>query len=270
VPTHKIQHKSDEVNIMYDNDWRRTTVGEFAPFVYGKSLPAFKRNRFGSVPVFGSNGIVGYHDCALTDGPAVIIGRKGTVGALQYSATPCWPIDTTFFVSGKDCELTRFQYYALKALDLHKMNIDSAVPELNRKVAHSRDLWVPSENRQRGIAQILGALDDKIELNRRMNQTLEDMARALFKSWFVDFEPVRAKMDGRWLPDKSLPGLPVELYDLFSDRLIDSELGMIPDTWQISTLGSCFNLTMGQTPPPSDTYNDYKGKGMTSPVLIWI
>ena len=78
---------------------------------------------------------------------------------------------------------------------------------------------------QRAIAHILGTLDDKIELNRRMNETLEEMARALFKSWFVDFDPVRAKMEGRWRPGESLSGLPAEHYDLFPDRLVDSELG---------------------------------------------
>jgi len=84
---------------------------------------------------------------------------------------------------------------------------------------------LPPLSEQRAIAHALGTLDDKIELNRRMNETLEAMARALFKSWFVDFEPVRAKMEGRWRRGESLPGLPAEHYDLFPDRLVDSELG---------------------------------------------
>ncbi len=84
---------------------------------------------------------------------------------------------------------------------------------------------------QRAIAHILGTLDDKIELNRRMSETLEAMARALFKSWFVDFDPVRAKAEGRD------PGLPQPLADLFPDRLVDSELGEIPEGWEVGTLG---------------------------------
>ena len=80
---------------------------------------------------------------------------------------------------------------------------------------------------QRAIAHILGTLDDKIELNRRMNETLEAMARALFKSWFVDFDPVRAKADDRD------PGLPKPLADLFPARLVDSELGEIPEGWEV-------------------------------------
>ncbi len=95
---------------------------------------------------------------------------------------------------------------------------------------------------QRAIAHILGTLDDKIELNRRMNETLEEMARALFKSWFVDFEPVRAKMEGRWRRGESLPGLPADLYDLFPDRLVDSELGEVPEGWGVRGLREISNL----------------------------
>ena len=85
---------------------------------------------------------------------------------------------------------------------------------------------VPPLPEQRAIAHVLGTLDDKIELNRRMNETLEEMARALFKSWFVDFEPVRAKMEGRWLPRRVPPRPPrPALHHLFPDRLVDSELG---------------------------------------------
>ena len=97
---------------------------------------------------------------------------------------------------------------------------------------------IPPLPEQRAIAHMLGTLDDKIELNRRMNETLESMARALFKSWFVDFDPVRAKMDGRWRPGESLPGLPAHLYDLFPDRLVDSDLGSIPEGWEVRALGA--------------------------------
>lgn len=89
---------------------------------------------------------------------------------------------------------------------------------------------------QRAIAHILGTLDDKIELNRQQNETLEAMARALFKAWFVDFEPVRAKMEGRWQRGQSLPGLPAHLYNLFPERLVESELGEIPEGWQVTSL----------------------------------
>ena len=95
------------------------------------------------------------------------------------------------------------------------------------------EIPLPSLAEQRAIAHVLGTLDDKIELNRWMNETLEATARALFKSWFVDFDPVRAKTDGRWHRGESLPGLPADLYDLFPDRLVDSELGEIPEGWEV-------------------------------------
>jgi len=101
----------------------------------------------------------------------------------------------------------------------------------------SLEIPLPPLPEQRAIAHILGTLDDKIELNRLMSQTLEQMARALFKAWFVDFEPVRAKMEGRWKRGQSLPGLPAHLYDLFPNRLVDSELGEIPEGWRIVEIG---------------------------------
>ncbi len=219
------------------NGWREVTLGDFAPFTYGKGLRTGDRNPSGDVPVIGSNGIIGYHDTPLTKGPTIVIGRKGTVGAVHYFPVPCWPIDTTFFITGGDSDLLKFRYYAIKSLPLQEMNADSAVPGLNRNDAHACLVRVPDEAEQRAIAHILGTLDDKIELNRRMNETLEAMARALFKSWFVDFEPVRAKMEGRWQRGESLPGLPAEHYDLFPDRLVDSELGEIPEGWGVKGLG---------------------------------
>ena len=98
-------------------------------------------------------------------------------------------------------------------------------------------LTLPPIDEQCAIAHILGTLDDKIELNRRMNETLEAMARALFKSWFVDFDPVRAKAEGRWRKGETLPGLPADLYNLFPQSFVDSELGEIPKGWQVGYLG---------------------------------
>ena len=99
---------------------------------------------------------------------------------------------------------------------------------------------LPPLQEQRAIAHILGTLDDKIELNRRMNETLEAMARALFKSWFVDFDPVRAKAEGRD------PGLPKLLADLFPARLVDSELGEMPEGWAVKKLGGLLELAYGR------------------------
>lgn len=112
----------------------------------------------------------------------------------------------------------------------------ATMPNLNTSILAACPFLEPPLAEQRAIAHILGTLDDKIELNRRMSETLEAMARALFKAWFVDFEPVRAKMEGRWRRGETLPGLPAHLYDLFPDRLVDSELGEIPEGWQVAPL----------------------------------
>ena len=237
---------ADGIGHTPSNGWREVTLGDFAPFAYGKGLRTDARVSSGDVPVIGSNGIIGYHDMPLTDGPTVVIGRKGTVGTVHFSPIPCWPIDTTFFITGVDADLLKFRYYALKSLPLQEMNADSAVPGLNRNDAHACLMRVPEETEQRAIAHVLGTLDDKIELNRRMNETLDAMARALFKSWYVDFEPVRAKMEGRWRRGESLPGLPAEHYDLFPDRLVDSEIGEIPQGWEVKPLGDVVNFAYGK------------------------
>ena len=149
---------------------------------------------------------------------------------------------------------TRFLYWFLaqdQVVDyLHSIaeNSTSAYPSIKPSDLGQLTLSLPPLPEQRSIAGVLGALDDKIELNRRMNETLEQMARALFKSWFVDFDPVRAKMEGRWRPGQSLPGLPAHLYDLFPSRLVSSELGKVPEGWQVRTLGDFGEIITGKTP----------------------
>ena len=116
---------------------------------------------------------------------------------------------------------------------------------------HLKQMGIPQPpiDEQESIAHILGALDGKIEINMKMNQTLEEIAKAIFKSWFVDFDPVRAKAEGR------PTGLPPEVSDLFPDELVESEIGEIPGGWNVSQISSLANITMGQS-PPGNTYND--------------
>lgn len=107
-----------------------------------------------------------------------------------------------------------------------------------------------------GIGSVLSSMDNLIANYRRVNQSLEAMARALFKAWFVDFEPVRAKLEGRWQRGQSLPGMPAHLYDLFPDRLVESELGEIPEGWEMRSLDSIANylngLALQKFPPEGD------------------
>lgn len=130
-------------------------------------------------------------------------------------------------------------YFFHSAEGQHKLLANASqtgVPSIAQPSSYLKtiELLLPPLAEQRAIAHILGTLDDKIELNRKQNETLEAMARALFKAWFVDFEPVRAKMEGRWQRGQSLPGLPAHLYDLFPDRLVESELGEIPEGWEVA------------------------------------
>ncbi|MDA8163233.1 MAG: restriction endonuclease subunit S [Desulfobacteraceae bacterium] len=140
----------------------------------------------------------------------------------------------------------KFIWYNLRSRDwwnfINNSKTGSAQAGANAKILGLFPVNLPPLNEQRAIAHILGTLDDKIELNRRMNETLEAMAWALFKSWFVDFDPVRAKAEGRD------PGLPKPLADLFPDSFEDSELGEIPKGWKVKTIGDLAEVVGGSTP----------------------
>ena len=173
-------------------EWRTMTLGEVVTLQRGFDLPTTER-KVGSYPVIASTGPVGTHNRAIVQAPGVVIGRSGSLGGGQFIKQDFWPLNTTLWVKDFNNNDPRFCYFLLKSLDLGQFNAGSGVPTLNRNHIHPLPVRVPPLPEQRAIAHILGTLDDKIELNRRMNETLEEMARALFKSWFVDFDPVRAK-----------------------------------------------------------------------------
>ena len=193
----------------------------------------------------------------------IVIARTGaSTGKSAYIKDPPQAVFASYLVrlQAKPEFAPRFIAYYLKSDQfwefIHGVLGDkSAQPNASASTMTAAPFRAPKLlAEQRAIAHILGTLDDKIELNRRMNQTLEEMARAIFQDWFVDFGPVRATLEGRE------PYLPPELGDLFPDRLVASELGEIPEGWEVKELRDCFNLTMGQSPPGS-TYND-EGKGL--------
>jgi len=153
-----------------------------------------------------------------------------------------------------------FVYYLARSVNFRKYAIKSMTGTSGRQrvqisAIENYKFELPHLNEQKRIAHILGTLDDKIELNQRMNETLEGIARAVFTSWFVDFDPVRAKMAGEPYP------LPDEIMALFPDRLVESELGLIPEGWDVGKLGDEFNVVMGQSPPGS-SYNE-EGRGIS-------
>jgi type I restriction enzyme S subunit len=154
-------------------------------------------------------------------------GPDGWLNQHVFRVTPIEQLDRTFF------------YYLLRYLKPNFIGIarnkqTTGLGHVTKRDLESIQAAYPTLEEQRAIAHILGTLDDKIELNRRMNETLEAMARAIFKSWFIDFDPVRAKMEGRWQRGQSLPGLPAHLFDLWPDSFQDSPLGKIPTGWRVS------------------------------------
>jgi type I restriction enzyme S subunit len=179
-------------------------------------------------------------------------GRRSMFFVKQ--ADPEWVVSTGFAVlrPRKECIEPRYLYACVydRAFTqfLVRREKGAAYPAVLPEDIADAVIKLPPLPEQRAIAHILGTLDDKIELNRRMSETLEAMARALFKSWFVDFDPVRAKMEGRWQRGQSLPGLPAHLYDLFPDRLVESELGEIPEGWEVKPIGDLAEVFGGSTP----------------------
>jgi len=174
----------------------------------------------------------------------IVITARGTVGALAQLGRAMAFNQTCYALLPTDALDNDFLFYALKGT-LAEMRALTYGTVFETITTQTFDHWLiplPPLPEQRAIAHILGTLDDKIELNRRMSETLEAMARALFKAWFVDFEPVRAKTEGRWQRGQSLPGLPAHLYDLFPDRLVDSELGEIPEGWRVVELGQVIEI----------------------------
>ena len=227
---------------MAASDWTRMPLGDFVTLQRGHDLPD-ERRQPGDVPILGSFGVTGWHSESKARGPGVTVGRSGaSFGVVSYSPIDYWPLNTALYVNNFHGNDERFAYYFLQMFDFKSYNSGSAQPSLNRNFVHPVPVEVPPLSEQRAIARILGTLDDKIELNQRMNRTLETMARTLFKSWFVDFDPVRAKATGH---DPNMPQL---LNDLFPDSFEESAMGRIPKEWRIMPIGELANIVGGSTP----------------------
>jgi type I restriction enzyme S subunit len=158
------------------------TLGSFCEFKYGRSLPQ-KARRGGEFPVYGSNGVIGFHEKPLTSGPTIIIGRKGSVGALQYSDKSCCPIDTTYYVD-RSCTRVdlRWLFYMLQKLGLDALNKHVAIPGLDRNDAYEKELMVPLLDDQKRIAAVLDKADT---LGRKRKESLE-LTEKLVQSVFID------------------------------------------------------------------------------------
>jgi type I restriction enzyme S subunit len=157
-------------------------------------------------------------------------------------------IDTAFYLEPKTDFDMRWAYYQLLTHDINAMDSGSAIPSTSRDEFYTLPVRVPPLSEQRAIARILGALDDKIELNQRMNETVEAIARAVFKSWFVDFDPVRAKAEGR-----QPTGMEAETAALFPNDFEDSPLAKIPKGWRVEHIGDVVRCVGGSTPSTKES-----------------
>ena len=202
--------------------WRHSTWGQEIALEYGKAIRGYSHT-IGKYRVFGSNGPIGWTTEPLTSGPGVILGRKGAYRGVCFCREPFFVIDTAYYVVPKSGFDVRWLYYAIVYHKLGEIDDGSPIPSTTRAAVYVRELEVPPLQEQRAISSILGALDDKIDLNRRMNETLEATARAIFKDWFVDFGPTRAKTEG-WTPYLS-----PDIWALFPSKLDDEGK---PEGWE--------------------------------------
>jgi type I restriction enzyme S subunit len=235
-------------------EWTETTLGDAATLQRGFDLPIQKRKP-GKVPIVSSSGISDYHSEPAVRGPGVVTGRYGTIGQVFLVTEDYWPLNTTLWVKDFHGNDPRFIAYLLKTIDFHSCSDKSSVPGVNRNDLHRLPVLLPPLPEQKRIAHILGTLDDKIELNRRMNATLEGMSRAIFKSWFVDFDPVRQKAAG-----KQPVGMDAQTAALFPDSFEDSEIGEVPKGWGVEEVRDFLSLTRESVDPgecPAETFDHY-------------
>ena len=202
-------------------EWKEDVLGNVLEVKYGKD---HKKLADGQYPVYGSGGLMRYVDSKLYDGPSILIPRKGTLNNIMFVESPFWTVDTMFWsIINTDKVDPKFLFYSICKRDFASMNVGSAVPSMTVNILNDIQISYPKNiEDQRRIASILSSLDRKIELNNKINADLEEMAQAIFKNWFVDFEPFK---DGKF---------------------VDSELGMIPEGWKVGCLGDLITIKYGK------------------------
>jgi len=195
--------------------WRQLRWGDLATLEYGKGLRGYQEAK-AKYPVYGTNGLIGWHDSALCKKPGIIIGRKGAYRGVHLSKTPFFVIDTAFYLNllSDNVDLL-WAYYHLINFDINKIDSGSAIPSTSREAFYQIPVSLPPLPTQRKIAAILSAYDDLIENNTRRIAILEEMAQSLYREWFVHFR---------------FPGHEKKC-------MVESALGMIPEGWEVVTLG---------------------------------
>ncbi len=263
--TKSVVFESDPTHAAPDrlpSGWRRVALGGIADIV-GGGTPSTKDagNWGGTIPWITPKDLSRSHDRFVRRGErnlsrrgleasaarmlpagAVLLTTRAPIGYVALAGNPIATNQGFRSLKVREGAHPEYIFYWLKqnTAELERHATGSTFRELTGSALKEIRLPLPPLSEQRAIVRILGALDDKIEHNRRMNRTLEAMAQALFKDWFVDFGPVRAKMENR------APYLPSEIWKLFLDRFVNSELGEIPERWTVSSLGDMIELSYGK------------------------
>ena len=199
-------------------DWKEYKIAELVSMKNGKKRPMTK----GKYPVFGGNGILDYADNYNAEN-TIIVGRVGAYcGNVYRCKGKCWVSDNAISVSAKEKVDNNYLFYLMSTLDLHHQHIGGAQPLMTQDIIGDFSCRIPSISSQQQIVKFLSSLDDKIELNRRINRNLEQQVQALFKAWFVDFEPFK------------------------NGKFVDSELGKIPEGWKVGQLDELVEIKYGK------------------------
>lgn len=204
------------------SEWRVVPLGDVCELKRGYDLPNGSR-RDGRIPVVSSSGSTGWHDEAKVSAPGVVTGRYGTLGQVFYVAEDFWPLNTALYVRDFKGNEPRFVAALLRSMNLAQYDGAAAVPGLNRNHLHTVPVRVPAVRTQQAIADVVRAFDDLIENNRRRVEVLEQMARAIYREWFVEF---------RYPGHSDVP-------------LVDSALGPIPEAWECAMLGELAEVRRG-------------------------
>jgi len=224
--------------------------------------------------VFGSNGLIGQAGESNSEPNTIVIGRVGSYcGSVHFSKIACWVTDNAIRATAKNDNDPAFLFYLLKHLNLNSWRSGSGQPLINQTTLNAIETLIPEPHVQREISVVISAFDDRITLLRETNTTLEAIAQALFKSWFVDFDPVHAKMQ-----DRAPEGMNEATAALFPDSFEESELGAVPKGWRVIPVGNVVEAIGGATPdtknpeywePAEHHWTTPKDlSGIASPVLL--
>lgn len=232
--------------------WLRAKLGEVTVNHDARRVPVREADRRpGPYPYYGASGVVDYVAEYLFEGLHLLIAEDGE--NLRTRQTPVaflakgrfWVNNHAHIVTGNDRADTRYLCYALAVTDISGYLTGSAMPKLSQRAMNAIEVPLPPMEVQQQVVAVLGSLDDKIEHNRRTSEALERLARGIFKAWFVDFEPVKAKAAGA----SSYPGMPPDAFASLPTRFVDSELGPVPEGWEVGTIGTLASLIKDQLHP---------------------